>query len=173
MDRDGAYHRSTIDAETRWVESENYRSGIVDRLVPNAQDDASFSTLLQTGRDDFDFWTKSNDGTRLRHQGFDRLTGETVTINGQTLERTEFQLTTSDSQGQVLIQRQGNQFISREFGRFFGGVETNRDWTGAKTQTDDSPMLFSFPGDAGFGSTTPQFDCDQLLTQITQERAAS
>ena len=73
----------------------------------------------------------------------------------------------------VLITREGSQYISREFNRFYGGTETGSDWTGAKTETDDSPVLFTFPGEAGFGSTTPQFDCDQLLTQIPQERAAS
>ena len=65
------------------------------------------------------------------------------------------------------------KLVSRDFNRFFGGVETSSDWTGARTQTDDSPVLFIFPGEAGFGSTTPQFDCDQLMTQIPQERAAS
>jgi len=171
--RDGLYHLSTIDAETRWVESQSMGSGLVERLVEEADDHASFSGLLQSGRDDFDFWTETSDGQRLHHQGHDILTGETVEIDGQTLERTEFQLTTRSESGEVLITREGQQFISRDLGRFFGGVETGSDWTGAETQSNDSPVLFTFPGEAGFGSTTPQFDCDQLLTQIPQERAAS
>ena len=171
--RDGLYHLSTIDAETRWIESQSMSSGLVERLVEKAADHASFSGLLQSGRDDFDFWTEASDGQRLHHQGHDILTGETVEIDGQTLERTEFQLTTRSESGEVLITREGQQFISRDFGRFYGGVETGSDWTGAQTQTNDSPVLFTFPGEAGFGSTTPQFDCDQLLTQIPQERAAS
>lgn len=171
--REGLYHLSTIDAETRWIESQSTGSGLVERLVEQAESHASFSRLLETGRDDFDFWTETNDGQRLRHQGHDILTGETVVIDGQTLERTTFQLTTRSEAGEVLITREGGQFISRDFGRFYGGVETGSDWTGAQTQTDGSPVLFTFPGEAGFGSTTPQFDCDQLLTQIPQERAAS
>lgn len=171
--REGLYHLSTIDAETRWIESQSMSSGLIDRLVEEAEDHASFSDLLATRRDDFDFWTQTDDGQRLHHQGADTLTGETVTIDGQALERTRFQLTTRDAGGEVLITREGSQYISREFNRFYGGTETGSDWTGAKTETDDSPVLFTFPGEAGFGSTTPQFDCDQLLTQIPQERAAS
>lgn len=171
--REGLYHLSTIDAETRWIESQSIGAGLVDRLVEEAENHASFSGLLATGRDDFDFWTETGDGYRLRHQGYDVLTGETVEIDGQKLERTRFELTTSDASGEVLITREGGQFISRDTGRFYGGIETGRDWTGAETESDDSPVLFIFPGEPGFGATTPQFDCDQLLTQIPQERAAS
>lgn len=43
FDRDGLYYLSAIDAETRWMESQSTRTGILDRLVENAPDDASFS----------------------------------------------------------------------------------------------------------------------------------
>ncbi|RJL05562.1 hypothetical protein D3P06_06470 [Paracoccus aestuarii] len=171
--RDGLFHLATIDAETRWIESTSVTSGIVDRLVDEAESHASLSRLLETGRDDFDFWTESADGIRLRHQGHDELTGETATIGGRQLDRTRFRLTTRSEGGDLLITREGSQFVSRELNRFFGGTETSSDWTGETRQTDDSPVLFIPPGAAGFGSTTPQFDCDQLLTQIPQERAAS
>ncbi|MFN3273061.1 MAG: hypothetical protein ACK41U_00150 [Paracoccus sp. (in: a-proteobacteria)] len=170
---DGLYHLSTIDAETRWIESQSPRTGLMDRLVDEAESHASFSRLLETGRDDFDFRTESNTGETLHHQGWDELTGETVEIDGQTLERTRFDLTTTSETGEVLIERRGTQYISREFGRFFGGIETTNDWTGARRETNDSPVTFSLPGEAGFGETTPQYDCDQLMTQIPQERAAS
>ncbi|WP_282603900.1 hypothetical protein [Paracoccus sp. PARArs4] len=173
FDRDGLYYLSAIDAETRWMESQSTRTGILDRLVENAPDDASFSGLVATGEDSFDFWTQSTSGELLHHVGGDRLTGETVTIDGQPLERTEFELTTTDGSGKVLIRRHGSQYISREFGRFFGGLETARDWSGKTEKSDDSPAAFALPGEAGFGDTTPQFDCDQLLSQIPQERAAS
>lgn len=173
FDRDGLFYLSAIDAETRWVESRSTRTGILDRLVENAPDDASFSGLLETGRDAFDFWTQSESGELLRHVGHDELTGETVTIDGETLERTRFELTTSDGTGRTLITRSGTQYVSRAHGRFFGGQETARDWTGKTTRTDDSPAAFIGPDEAGFGDTTPQFDCDQLLSQIPQERAAS
>lgn len=170
--RDGLMHLSRIDAETRWMESSNPNTGLTDWLVDEAEDHASFRTLLETGRDDFDFWTESNTGERLHHKGFDILTGEKVTIDGIELEKTEFELVTTDSAGEVLITRKGQQFISRAFGRFYGGIETQGDWTGQRRETNDSPVRFIFPGQPGFGSTTPQFDCEQLMTQHLQNERA-
>lgn len=167
---DGPVYLSRIDAETRWIESFSPVSGIEDLLVEEAEDHASFSTLIETGRDDFDFWTESNRGERLRHVGHDRLTGETVRIDGVELEKTRFELTTSDENGEVLIERSGQQFISRSLGRFFGGIERQSDWTGEDRQSDDSPVLFSFPGEDGFGETTPQFDCSEMVAQLAHER---
>lgn len=167
--KDGLVYLSRIDAETRWVESSNPNTGITDRLVDDARDHASFSELLRTGRDDFDFWTESDTGEKLHHKGFDLLTGEKVSIGGVELEKTEFELVTTGSDGQVLITRKGQQFISRSFGRFYGGIESQSDWTGEQRQTNDSPVRFIFPGQPGFASTTPQFDCEQLMTQNSQD----
>lgn len=169
--QDGMTHMSTIDAETRWIESTDPETGLVDRLVEAADDHASFSTLLKTGRDDFDFWTESNTGERLHHVGHDELTGEKVVIDGIELEKTRFQLTTSGADGQVLITREGQQFISRANGRFYGGVESFSDWTGDAGDSNDSPVDFSFPGQPGFGQTEPQYDCDQMVAQLNIERA--
>lgn len=169
--QDGLSHMSRIDAETRWIESSDPQTGLTDRLVDEAADHASLSTLIGTGRDDFDFWTESNTGERLHHVGEDILTGEKVVIDGVELEQTQFRLVTRSADGEVLITREGQQFISRSMGRFYGGIETQTDWTGERRQTNDSPVLFHFPGEAGFGGTTPQFDCDQLMTQLQLERA--
>ncbi|WP_209054677.1 MULTISPECIES: hypothetical protein [unclassified Paracoccus (in: Bacteria)] len=164
--QDGLTHLSRIDEETRWIESADPQTGLEDRLVEEAKDHASFSTLLDSGRDDFDFWTVSNTGERLHHVGQDELTGETVTIDGVELEKTRFRLVTRDESGEALITREGQQFISRTMRRFYGGVEEQSDWTGETRNTNDSPVLFSFPGETGFGETTPQFDCDQLMTSL-------
>lgn len=160
-----------IDSETRWMESSNPETGVTDLLEEDARDHASFSALLRTGRDDFDFWTRSNGGERLHHVGQDVLTGEKVTIDGVELDKTRFRLTTRSESGEVVITREGQQFISRSMRRFFGGVETQSDWTGENRKTDDSPVLFQFPGEPGFGSTEPRFDCGQLLTELVTERA--
>ncbi|MDP0927429.1 hypothetical protein Q0601_09630 [Paracoccus onubensis] len=163
FDEEGLTYQSRIDAETRWIESNDPDTGIEDLLVEEAKDHASFSTLLETGRDDFDFWTESNTGERLHHVGQDELTGEKVTIDGIELEKTRFKLTTSSQNDEVLIEREGQQFINRAMGRFFGGVETMRDWTGQQQESNDSPVIFSFPGEDGFADTTPQFDCSEML----------
>ena len=169
--KDGLRHLSRIDAETRWVESSDPNTGLADFLVERSKDHASFRTLLETGQDDFDFWTESNTGERLRHVGQDILTGETVEIDGEALEVTRFQLKTYDADGALLIERTGQQFISRRTNRFYGGIERQSDWTGQRQETNDSPVTFAFPGEAGFGDTEPKFDCDQLLTQLVRERA--
>ena len=163
--REGAAFESRIDRETRWLESTNLMSGLSDRLLPEARDHASFSNLLRTGRDDFDFWTESGTGERLRHIGHDILTGESVEIGGLSLEVTEFDLRTYSATGEQLIHRQGNQFISRAHGRFYGGVESTSDWTGASHETNDTPVHFAFPGQPGFGDTTPHYDCDMQMVR--------
>lgn len=163
--REGATYQSRIDRETRWMESTDLRTGLVDVLEDAAEDHASFSTLARTGQDDFDFWTRSNNGERLHHVGHDELTGEKVQIDGVALEVTRFELITYSESGDVLITRKGQQFISRAQGRFYGGVETSQDWTGAREETNDSPVSFSFPGQPGFGSTTPEYDCDLQMVR--------
>lgn len=164
--RDGAAFESRIDQETRWMESTNLMSGLSDRLVDEARDHASFADLLRTGRDEFDFWTESNNGERLRHIGHDILTGEIVEIGGVPLEVTQFDLRTYSETGEQLIHRQGSQFISRTHGRFYGGVETSSDWTGATHESNDTPMRFAFPGQPGFGDTVPQYDCDLQMVKL-------
>ncbi|MCQ0969031.1 hypothetical protein MLD63_01100 (plasmid) [Paracoccus sp. TK19116] len=163
FDEGGLSYLSRIDAETRWMDSTTIATGLRDTLEDGAADDASFSTLLETGRDTFDFWTLSNNGERLHHVGHDELTGETVTIDGIKLEKTRFRLQTFDATGELLIEREGQQYINRAMGRFFGGIETFRDWTGESGETNDSPVTFSFPGQPGFASTTPEFDCDMMM----------
>ncbi|HHY01410.1 MAG TPA: hypothetical protein GX686_00865 [Paracoccus sp.] len=161
----GAVYHSRIDAETRWMESTDLVNGITDRLVPEARDHASLSGLLRTGRDDFDFWTLSDSGERLRHIGHDELTGR-VEIDGEQLDTTRFQLRSFAETGELLIERSGTQFVSREFGRFFGGVERSSDWQGQTVDSDDSPMRFVRPKERGFGSTRPEYDCDVQMVRL-------
>ncbi|UXU75352.1 hypothetical protein [Paracoccus sp. SMMA_5] len=165
FDRDGASYRSRIDRETRWMESTDLRTGLTDVLEDQARDHASFSTLLKNGRDDFDFWTRADSGERLRHVGHDVLTGQKVQIDGVTLEVTQFELTTFSEGGEVLIQRRGQQFVSRDHGRFYGGIEQSSDWTGTAQETNDSPVTFAFPGQPGFGAVTPEYDCDLQMVR--------
>ena len=171
--RDGRVLESHIDAETRWLESTDLLSGVTDRLEEEAADHASLTTLLRTGRDDFDFWTRSDTGERLRHIGEDRLTGETVTISGVALDVTTFTLKTFSETGDLLIDRHGSQFVNRQQGRFYGGLETATDWTGETQDSNDTPMRLIAPGQPGFGSTTPEYDCDMLMTQRATRKAAT
>ena len=69
--------------------------------------------------------------------------------------------------GDLLIERNGTQFVSRDLGRFFGGVETSTDWTGETQDSDDTPVRFIRPGEPGFGSTTPDYDCNMQMVGLT------
>lgn len=166
-----AVYESLIDAETRWLSSRDPQSGIEDRLEDGAADDASLSGLLKTGRDAFDFWTVASDGMRLHHVGEDRLTGETVTIDGEPLQVTQFRLVTQGADGATLISREGQQFVSARLRLFFGGIERESDWTGTAEQVNHSPMQFIAPGEPGFGATRPLYDCEQLTASLGPEDA--
>lgn len=165
-DADGATYISRIDRETRWLESYSPVSGINEVLVEGGPVDASFSRLARTGRDDFDFWTRIEGGGLLNHVGHDELSGETATIDGVVLDRTRFHLTTSDQDGNLLMTREGEQFISREHGRFYAGTETITDAEGNAETFDGTPARFDFPGDRGFGSITPEYDCGMQMVRF-------
>ena len=161
--REGASYRSRIDNETRWMESHGLVDGITDVIEEGGPDDSSLTTLLAEGSDDFDFWTRSDTGERLHHVGRDELTGETADIAGVPLKITRFQLKTYDEADNLLTERSGQQFVNESQRRFYGGVETATDWTGERQDTNDSPVQFSLPGQPGFGSTEPQYDCEMQM----------
>ncbi|MBW7922586.1 MAG: hypothetical protein H3C51_10865 [Rubellimicrobium sp.] len=165
IDESGVIYIGAIDAETRWVESLSPQSGIVEVLGDDERDPASFSTLTSTGIDTFDFTTRTDpDGIVTRFTGQDRLTGETVTISGVILERTEFSMIARDENGAEVWRAEGREFINRDWRTFFGGTRTttmgDESW-----DADTSPMAFIFPGEPGFLSASPRYDCGALLSK--------
>ncbi|MFT3690648.1 hypothetical protein [Paenirhodobacter sp.] len=167
-DGEGEYFRTHIDRETRWLESIDLNTGTVDLLDPaSSADAASFSTLLATGRDDYDFVTLSNMGDVRRYVGHDRLTGRVQTIDKVPLEQTEFELKVLDAEGNLIATRTGTQFISREMRVFFGDRETFENAQGDSVSTFEAPVSFAFPGDKGFGAAKPDHDCDMMMTGVS------
>ncbi|WP_415182888.1 hypothetical protein [Phaeovulum sp.] len=164
-DGSGVFFTSRIDTETRWMESISHETGEIDLLEPRAPDHASFSTLLATGRDDYEFYTQSNYGERRRYAGHDQLTGETVVIDGVPLERATFDLSSYDEAGNFVSRRVGDQYISRDWRMFFSNVETFENAFGDSVKTAQPPVTFSRPGDRGFGNAEPEFDCNVLMTR--------
>lgn len=160
---DGPYYQSRIDVETRWMESFDLFSGESDRIGAES-DPASFSTLLVTGRDDFDFSTEANTGEVRRHVGYDRLAGGLVRIDGVTLEGTEFELMTYAADGSLLHRRTGRQLINRDWRIFFADAERFENAFGDREDSRSTPMTFAFPGEKGFLAGMPQFGCDELMT---------
>ncbi|MGL4280496.1 MAG: hypothetical protein ACRCS0_09025, partial [Albidovulum sp.] len=155
LDANGPFYLSRIDAETRWVQSFDLTTGEEDRLGDET-DPASFTTLLETGRDTYDFTTTSNSGEVRRYAGYDELTGETVVIDGVTLERTRFDLTASGADGTVLWQRSGQQLVHRDWRIFFADKEGFENSFGDKADVTDTPVTFAGPGDKGYLAARPE-----------------
>lgn len=158
-DQDGPVYMSRIDNETRWMESHDLYLGTSEEIGTEAQA-ASFTDLLKTGRDDYDFATKSSNGDQRRYAGYDKLTSKSVTIDGVPLEQTEFLMTTFDEGGNMISTRHGEQLISRTWRIFFPDHEDFETADGQKGSTVDRPVSFALPGEKGFLAAKPLFGCN-------------
>lgn len=172
FDQEGIFFQSKINSEAEWIESYDMPAGIAQRLDPNPEDPASFSELLSSGTDTFAFTLSHDDQPQTKVTGFDRLTGKTWTIDGVTLSETQFEFTETDMAGNILRQSRGNEYISPEKRMFFSGPS---EWNGGDGQflpMDGSPLQFIFPGEPGFGSSQPLFDCDAILSSLPRVKEA-
>lgn len=165
-DSDGPFFAARVDAEYQWLESVDLPGGARSLLVAGAPDPASFSQLLATGEDSYDFTTEGEDGSLRRYQGYDRLTGDSVTIDGIALLATAFEMTETDpTTGAVMARRWGNQYVHRDWRLFFSGAESFSTDQGSLPM-DASPRDFIFPGEPGYLSTVPLYDCDALMSAL-------
>jgi hypothetical protein len=164
FDQEGIYFVSRIDAEAQWVESFDLFPPVRQTLDPNPEDPASFTDLLG-GADSFSFGLSRDNGERSRVNGFDRLTGQTVTIDGIDLLETAYDFTETDLQGNLLRRARGTEYIHPEWRLFFAGPS---EWDGGTgfMPLDGSPVQFIFPGEAGFAATEPLYDCDAILSSL-------
>lgn len=165
-DGEGIFYTSRIDDETRWITSISHVTGFITNLLEDSANHASFTALIETGEDLYDFRTEDSAGLIRRHIGVDRLTGERVVIDGVALEVTEFEATAEDGEGTFLYRRSGRQFIHRDWRVFFGGTDIFENAEGERLDSNDSPVSFAFPGEEGFATLEPLFDCNVLLTGL-------
>lgn len=165
LDEGGVNYFGAIDAETQWMESTDVMAGHSERLEAEPADRASFTALTETGMDSYDFKTLSDEVGVTRFVGQDRLTGNTVTIDGVVLDETEYSIRALDARGQEMWRSAGNEFISRDFRMFLSGVTTTT--TPEETwDSDNSPMQFILPGEPGFLSGSPKFGCGVVLSSF-------
>ena len=165
-DADGPYFLSKIDHDAQWLESYDIYPGTKEVMEPNPRDPASFSDLLALGLDTFDFTLNKDNGEHTTIRGFDRLTGETATIDGVTLKQTEYEYTQTDEKGTVLRHSKGFEFISEDWRTFFSG---HSDWEledGTWAPSDTPPVKFITAGKPGFASTIPLFECDGQMSSL-------
>lgn len=145
-----------LDAAYAWDQSR-------EEFAPPATDPISLENLLNTGVDTYDFTMHRATPSRsydIRVTGADMLTGETVTIDGFPLDEVRTRLEIIDDAGEIEYASQGIQYYSRELGLFFLGPEQVLDDDGTPSRYDDSPVDIILPGEPGFGSTKPLYDCD-------------
>lgn len=168
---DGQYYMSMIDPETQWIESYEMAGAgnpvMKETLDPNPQDPASLSGLVETGIDTFDFNLTKENGDRSHVTGFDQLTGKTAVIDGITLRQTEYEYTQTDDKGKVIRHSKGREYISEEIRSFFSGTSEWQAEDGTWVTIEGAPISFMKPGEPGFGSTIPLFECDAQMSSLS------
>ena len=164
MDEGGITYAGAVDAETQWMESAHFLSGHSERLAPDPADPASFSELVATGQDSFDFVTLSDEIGPTRYVGEDRLVG-TETIDGVTLDRTEFRVTAYDGEGNELWRTAGREYISREWRMFLSGTSSTALPDGETFEGDDTPLDFVRPDEPGFLAVSPRYGCGAIMSK--------
>ena len=155
----GLFSVQRVDSEFQWVEAFKITGN--EKLQTPADDPASLTELFETQIATWDFTLETEDGTE-RNVGFDQLTGETVEIDGETLLQTEYAGRTLDAEGNVLDNGLGRQYVSEKHRLFFFGESWEADTP--DDVLDMSPVEFIYPGEAGFFSDTPKFECNQIET---------
>ena len=163
LDEEGLTYLGTIDAETQWINSYHPFTGHSERLEDDPADPASFTELTTTGSDSYDFRTLSDEIGTTRFVGQDRLDGRTEVIDGVTLEVTDYNITAYDEAGNEVWSASGNEYISRDWRMFLSGTGVTVVG-GESFDKDDRPVEFIFPGEPGFLSANPKYDCGAMMS---------
>lgn len=166
VDADGPFYLSQSDTQYRWLQGFSLRSDSQSALISEV-DPASLDELFATGRDDMEFTLeRTENGVTFErtYEGFDAVTGTEVEIDGETLMLTEFayEFETEDGTRRTF----GNQFLSQDRRLFFGGIETTVLPSGEAFEADRSPREFINPGEPGFLSMTPRYDCGEIMSAL-------
>lgn len=159
----GPFSIQHVDREFQWLES--FKMTGNETLVQPATDPASMTELLENGLDTFEFEIKKPAGTE-RNVGFDALTGVEMKIDGEPLLQTEFEGRTFDADGNELDHGAGRQYVSAKHRIFFFGESWNPETP--DQIVDMSPVEFIYPGEDGFFSANPKFECNEIDTRFSQ-----
>ncbi len=154
----GPVFGSLIDGDTQWLQSLSLFSGQITELQADPPDPASLDELLETGIDTYDFTTISPDGAATRWRGADVLTGETVVIDGQELLLMTYTSESDTPDGR--FRNEGVNYVAPQWRLFLPGISKSFTSDGdALPESDNTPVSFIFPGEPGFFSQNPIYDC--------------
>ena len=163
FDETAMVYLGTVDAETQWISSSHISGGYTEKLGSNPVDPASFSELITTGADSYDFKTTSAEIGTTRYVGRDTLTGNTRVVDGVTLDETVYEITAFASDGAMIWSSKGNEYINRDMRLFFSG--TSKVTTPTNTfDSDATPAQMIQPDALGFLSIKPKFGCGALMS---------
>ncbi|OIP82830.1 MAG: hypothetical protein AUK37_08450 [Rhodobacterales bacterium CG2_30_65_12] len=159
---DGLEALVSYSASYQWLDSLYVWDSSREEFLPPAADPIDLATLLDTGIDTYDFTLRRSEPDQtydIRVTGADVLTGETTMIDGYTLDLVQTRFEIINESGAVDYRSEGTQFFARALGHFFLGAETSWSADGRATEHDNSPVDFIQPGEPGFGTTTPLYEC--------------
>lgn len=159
---DGLESLVSYDANYQWLDTVYTWDSSREEFLPPATDPIELPSLIATGIDTYDFTMRRSEPDKrydIRVVGADELTGKTAVIDGHTLDILHTRLEIIAEDGTVEYRSEGLQYLSRELGHFFLGAETVWGEDGAANDYDSSPVDIIHPGEPGFGSTTPLYEC--------------
>lgn len=160
----GPFSIRKVDENFQWLATYYANPPAVETMEVPAADPGSIDELLATGNDTYDFVTQRDDGTAPeRVVGYDRLTGQTVTIDEEPLLATEFAYDVRLPDGSILSSGAGAQFVSERHRLFILGLAW--DQASPNDITDMSPVEFVYPGEDGFFAASPEYDCDVVMSE--------
>lgn len=154
--------------ETQILDADNHPlrifSGAVDLAFDQTTpaDRMSSSVLLSEGADGYAFTMSSARGPirRMTFFGNDELIAEPFSANGFSFQklRGRYVRTLHLNGGTVTIAVEAEQYVAETFG-FFVPIKETQTQMSRKVMSDQTPVDFLKPGDAGFLSARPLY-CD-------------
>lgn len=126
-------------------------------LLEDRTDLFSVSRLKEAGADDFDYTMARKDGSEVRFAGTATLTGETVEIDGRSLQVLATRQAATPA-GAATVESEITALFDRELGMVI--TAEARDAATGKVVLQRRPVEFLFPGEDGALATEPSIGCE-------------
>jgi hypothetical protein len=172
FDAEGLAYVSRTNSEGAWIELVDLVYHTRDTMMRDSPDPPSFTTLIDTGNDQYLYYHSDDFGSKSKLTGSDQLTGRSVTIDGVILQETQFEFNRLADDGALVERGRGQQFIVPEWRMFFSGIE----FWGSEydlAMDDHTPEEFIFPGDPGFFTARPKFECNETTSHLRNPHTKS